>query len=89
MKIDFDIDDLRPIIERTVSETIAQLDAERRKVNGRLGYTEPEAAAALGIQRHALRDARLRGEIAASKIGKRIVYSPGDLVALLVANRIG
>lgn len=88
MKIDFDIDDLRPLIERTVSETIAQLDAERSKLTGRLGYTESEAAAALGVQRHALRDARLRGEVQASRVGKRVIYSREQLLALLAGNRL-
>jgi hypothetical protein len=83
MHIAFDPGDLRPLIEHVVSETIERLESERAKLNGRLGYSEPEAAALLGVERHVLRDARLRGEIAARKIGKRIIYERDELIRFL------
>lgn len=89
MKIDFDVFDLRPMIEQVVAETITQLDKDRAKLGGRIAFSEPEAAATLGIQRHALRDARLRGEVHASRIGKRVVYARENLLALLARNRLG
>ena len=49
----------------------------------RLGYSEAEAAALLGIARHVLRDARLRGEITARKVGKQYLYSRQALVCWL------
>jgi len=59
-------------------------------------YPVPEAAAAVGYATleystagiEAACDARLRGEVEASKIGKRIVYSRESLLALLKRNRI-
>jgi hypothetical protein len=89
MKLDMsDIDDLRPLIAQIVVVILEQLDADRAKLSDRIGFTEPEAAAALGIQRHALRDARLRGEVQASRVGSRIVYRRDQLLALLDRNRL-
>jgi len=50
MKFDLQPDDLRPLIKLVVSEVIEQLEEDRAKLDGRLAYTEPEAAALLGIQ---------------------------------------
>ena len=87
MRFEFDIDTLRPVIQQVVAETVAQLEAKRSKFDGRIAYTEPEAAALLGVQPHVLRDLRRMGEIDASKIGKRIVYTRSDLLSHLERNR--
>jgi hypothetical protein len=88
MKLDAgDIESLRPIIAAVVSDVLAELRTDQAKLNGRIGYTESEAAAAIGVQRHVLRDARLRGEIAASRVGKRIVYQTTDLLKFLEGSR--
>jgi hypothetical protein len=56
--------------------------------DGRLAYSEAEAAAKLGLNKHQLRDARRRGEIKASKVfGRRIMYTPRDLADFLQAGR--
>lgn len=73
--------DIQSIVEATVLATMERIQADRAKVNGRLGYTEPEAAGLAGIAPHALRDARLRGELVASRIGKRMIYDPNELTA--------
>ena len=82
-----DIVDLRPIIAAVVRHVLDEVQEEYERLNGRLGYGEAEAAALLGLSKHVLRDARLRGELVASKIGKRIVYSRGDLAAFLVRQK--
>ena len=87
MRFEFDVDTLRPVIQQVVAETVAQLEAERSKSDGRIAFTEPEAAALLGVQPHVLRDLRRMGEIEASKIGKRIVYKRSDLLDHLERNR--
>ena len=87
MRFEFDVETLRPVIQQVVAETVAQLEAEQSKFNGRIAYTEAEAAALLGVQPHALRDLRRMGEIEASKIGRRIVYMRTDLVEFLESNR--
>ena len=49
----------------------------------RIGYKEEEAAALLGVAKHVLRDARLRGEVFARRIGKSYVYGQKELVEWL------
>ena len=41
---DVDADDLRPLVELVVAEAIAQLDAKRALLEGRIGCVEAEAA---------------------------------------------
>ena len=69
-------------IRAVVAETISQL-REASLLGGRIGFTEAEAAANLGIPRHRLRDARLRGEVDATKVGKSYVYAAESLRRLL------
>ena len=88
MKILLEETDLRPLIENVVKETLRLIDEAERHYGERIAYTEPEAATILGIARHVLRDCRLRGEVAASKCGKRIMYRRSDLLNLLDRNRI-
>ena len=75
MKLELSNEDLRPLVRAIVSEVLAQTEADQAKLNGRLGYTEAEAAALLGVARHTLRDCRLRGEISARLVGRKYVYS--------------
>lgn len=83
----FDDDDLTPLIERVVTRVLDQRQADDAKLGNRLAYTEPEAAALLGMPAHVLRDARLRGEVVGSRIGKRIFYSRDQLLKLLAKNQ--
>ncbi len=86
MKLDAeDLRDLRPLIDAIVQSTVATLQADDAKLGdgGRLGFSEPEAASLLGIARHRLRDARLRGEIKARLVGKSYLYSRQSLVGFL------
>ena len=76
--------DIRPIVEAVVAEVLAQAGPLRAE---RLAYTEPEAAGLLGIRSHQLRDARLRGEITATKVGGRIGYEKSELLAYLARQR--
>lgn len=79
--------ELRPLIEQVVTETMNRLEADRARLSSRLAYAEPEAAALIGVQRHVLRDARLRQEIEGSKVGKRIVYTRDELLRFLQSQR--
>jgi hypothetical protein len=74
-----DIPELRPVIAEIVRAVLDEIDADQAKLNGRLGYGESEAATLLGVERHVLRDCRLRGQIHARRIGKRVVYSRAAL----------
>ena len=86
--IDFDPNDLRPIIEAVVQETLDRIEHNNGKLNGQLAYPEAQAAELLGIPRHSLRDARRRGEIESTRVGKRILYTAAAIQELLEKNRI-
>ncbi len=83
----FDDAVLRPLIERIVAVTLDRLESQRQAIGDRLAYSEAEAAALLGIQRHVLRDARLRGEITGSRVGKGIRYERDELLQFLRRQR--
>jgi hypothetical protein len=72
-------------------QVLAKVEAARAVAGQeRLAYSEREAAALLGLKWHQLRDERLRGRIASSKIvGDRIRYLREDLVAYLMRSRSG
>jgi hypothetical protein len=87
MQINLDDADLEPLVTRVVAKVLAKREADGVKFGGRLAFTEPEAAALIGVRPHVLRDCRLRGEIEGAKIGKRIMYSREQLLALMERNR--
>lgn len=86
-------DSLRPLVEAVVAQTLAVEAEARDRLNGsvtdedRIAFTEAEAASALGLAKHHLRDARLRGEIEAAPVGKQMLYLKGDLLAWLKGRR--
>ena len=80
--------DLRPIVQAVVAEVLANVGAADTAFGHRLAYREPEAASLLGVKAHVLRDARLRGEITATKCGGRLAYEVSELRAYLTRNRI-
>jgi hypothetical protein len=84
MKLDSsDIPNLEPLIKATVVAVIDEIRANEATLGDRLAYPEAEAAALLGIARHVLRDARLRGEIVGHTVGRKILYSRASLLKLL------
>jgi hypothetical protein len=83
-----DVAALRPLIESVVEATVSRLEAARTALDGKLAYSEEEAARLLGLEPHVLRDERRRGKITASKIvGRRIRYLREDLTAYLLGRR--
>jgi len=87
MRIEWDADDLRPLIQHVVAEALRQMESLDSR-GPRLAYTEPEAAAMLGIAPHVLRDCRRRGEIAASRCGSRNLYRKADLCGFLARQQV-
>ena len=83
MKLLVDEADLAPVIEKTVIETLRRVEAHRSRMDERLAFTEAEAAVLVGLPRHSLRDARLRGEVEATKVGRRILYRRDQLLKML------
>jgi hypothetical protein len=78
-----DIQDFKPLIRSVVATVLDELRAHEDGLSGQLGFTEPEAAAIIGVARHVLRDCRLRGEIVAKRVGKRIIYARSELLRFL------
>ena len=78
-----DIHDLEPVIAVAVRQTIEAIQRENDRLGGRLGFTEREAAALIGVAPHVLADARRRGEIVAKRVGKKMIYSRQTLLAYL------
>jgi hypothetical protein len=81
---------LRPLITEVVRETLAAVEAARAALpEGRLAYSEAEAARLLGMLPHQLRDERLEGKIRASKVrGRRVRYQREDLLGYLARRRV-
>jgi hypothetical protein len=88
VRISLDPDSLRPLIREVVQEVLSQLESDRAQLNGKLCYSEEEAARLLDLEPHVLRDERRRGKIAASQIvGRRIRYTREDLIGYLAGRR--
>lgn len=85
MRLTIDQDDLRNIIDSAVTEAIDRFAESRILRDNRMAYTESEATAMMGVRDHVLRDARLRGEVAGARVGKRIVYAHDELMRFLRA----
>ncbi len=81
--INFSIDE--PEFRELVKSVVAEVLFELNWPQGRLSLTEVEAALALGIGRHVLRDIRLRNGVEFCKVGKRVLYTRAQLDALLIA----
>lgn len=79
MNIQLNDSDLRPLIRQVVAELLATCDWPQ----GRIALTEAEAAESCGVARHVLRDLRLGGRITARRLGKKVIYTRGDLMAAL------
>jgi hypothetical protein len=86
--IQFDPEVFRPLIEQAVEAAFVRLEEVRAMTGGKLCYSEPEAAAMLGLKDTQLRDERLRGRIKASSIVcRRIRYTREDLMEYLLSRR--
>ena len=85
MNLTIEPSELRPLVQSIVTEVVRDLAATGPLGDGRLAYREPEAAELLGVTAAALRDARLRGELTATKVGGRIGYERSELLAYLAS----
>ncbi len=88
MEVQFNADELRPLIEEVIEQVIQRREAQDAKFGAmgeRMAFSEAEAAALLGFagKPHVLRDCRLRGEISAKKVGKQYRYAYEDLQRFL------
>lgn len=87
MNLSLSQDDLRQIAQAVVAELDDRGAVEAKLPEGRIGYTEAEAAGLLGMPQHVLRDARLReqeeGRSLGKRIGKRWYYAREELLNFL------
>lgn len=80
---------LTTLIETIAASCLAKMRDEMRTADDRLAFDEGEAARLIGLERHQLRDERLRGRISASRITKgSIRYLRQDLEAYLMRDRL-
>ncbi len=80
MKLDLEADDLRPLVRAVVAEILGSLPDLAPE---RLAFPEVEAAQLLGLPSHRLREARRRGELKGTRVGRAIVYQRGELLRYL------
>jgi hypothetical protein len=79
--VTLDAEALRPLIQQIVQEVMrAGASQPSALPPDRLAFPEREAARMLGVERHVLRDARLRGELTGNLCGKKIIYSRDALL---------
>ena len=78
------------IVADTVRETLEQISNNPEQLpTDRLAFPEDEAARLMGVAKHVLGDARRRGEVVGSLVGKKIVYTRSELLAFLDRQRKG
>src|SRR5262245_44245317 len=78
LTIAINADALRPLLEAVVIDVLNRIGTD-----GRIAYSETEAAALLGVARHVLRDARLDRKVRAAKVGRGVRYTRSELMRLL------
>lgn len=77
-------EEIEKLIDSAVTKAVAAtLDINPQLTKNRLAYSEPEAASLLGVKFHVLRDARLSGQISATRVGGRLAYMHDDLMTYL------
>ncbi|MCX7429013.1 MAG: helix-turn-helix domain-containing protein [Planctomycetia bacterium] len=79
MQIEIDEAAAERFVEKIVDRVLERTRNQFTRLDGAIGMTEVQAATALGLKRHNLRDARLRGLIRATKVGNRYLYSVESL----------
>lgn len=88
LSINFNANELKPLIGTIVSEVMEQLQSDDEMLNHRLAFSEDEAAKLLAMKPHQLRDERYRGRIGASHVVKDgIRYTREDLRQYLALRR--
>jgi len=79
---------LTPLIDAAVTAALARAETGHGQLNGKIAYTENEAARLLSLEYYQLRDERRRGRITASVgPGRRILYSKTDLLEYLATRK--
>ena len=83
VRLEITDDVLRPLVAQIVEETIERVADRNAKLGGRLSYSIKEAAAITGLSVGTLREARARGLIKGSIVGRRLIFERGELQRLV------
>lgn len=81
MQIAFSPEELRPLVQAVIAETLAVMPID----DGRDAYSEAEVAERLGVSRTTIRDERLRGRLKASLVGRKIRITREHLTEYLAS----
>src|SRR5262249_5666672 len=82
LSLQLDAEVLSPVIDAAVERALVRFAEAQQKLNGKIAYSEAEAAALIGVEAHVLRDARREGDLPAFVIrGGRVRYLAKDLIA--------
>jgi excisionase family DNA binding protein len=79
VQIAFDPTELQPVIEAVVAQLADRLAAN----DGRLCYSTAEVAKMCGVTATTIRDARLRGELQAIRVGRQIRFTRQQIMTYL------
>ena len=88
MKIEFDQDTLRPIVQLAVAAALERMEEERARPideGGRVLLTKTEAARALGVSPSTLDRLRREAGLPAVKLDGLVLFRPASLDAWAVA----
>ena len=88
MQFNLSAEEIRPLIHEILQTAVEKLEADKAGLGDQLAYSESDAARLPGLNTQQLRDERIRGRIASTRIvGGQIRYSREDLLAYLRRNR--
>ena len=82
MQLNFDSDDLQPIIAKCVEAVLERLEPLRVQFGNKLMFTEPEAASITGLKAAHLGELRRTGKVPHQQIGGRIFYNRSDILRI-------
>jgi excisionase family DNA binding protein len=74
---------MEPVIEAAVRRTIERVRAEQAAMGQRISFSIKEAATLTGLSIGTLREARAQGRIKGSIVGRKLVFSRGELERLI------
>jgi hypothetical protein len=84
LNIELDPEALRPIIDQAITEALNRQEQFRELLDGRLAFSEAEAAALLGLNEHQLRGERRRRRIEHCRVvGNKVRYTVLQLMNYL------